>query len=117
MDDEALPHYVLAEVRLAIDTAALLYPGHGRVTIDAVVLSELLERALECDGIEAERDVSHEARAETKAKRVRAALEEHKGQQSIATCETCGAPTDGECHYESPLPALCEAIDNLLDDL
>ena len=119
MDD--IPQHVLAEVRLALDTAALLYPGHGRVTIDAAVLSELLERALECDTIEAERDASHEAMADAKAKRIRAVLADSKEASKDVTgfkdqCSTCGAPTDAGT-YDNPVEPLCEAIDNLLDDL
>lgn len=109
----ALPAHVLSEIRLALDQAALLYPGHGRVTIDAGVLRGLLEAA---EG-NASDDADFEALADAKAERIRKVLGEHKDQQNVATCEVCGAPTDGMSHYESPVPPLCEAVDNLLDDL
>jgi len=119
--DETLPWHVLAEVRLALDTAGLLYPGHGRVTIGAAVLGELLERALECDTIEAERDASHEATVDAKAKRIRAVLANSKESSRDVVgfkdqCPTCGAPTDAGT-YDNPVEPLCEAIDSLLDDL
>ena len=108
-----MSEHTLSEVRLALDKAALLYLGHGRVTIDAGVLRELLDVA---EGNDSD-DADYEALADAKAERVRKVLAEHRNQQNTMTCEACGAPTDGMSHYESPVPALCEAVDNLLDDL
>lgn len=108
------PFHVAAELRQALDAAAMQYGAAGRVTVDASVLRELIE------AIESAAQTNHEFEnlADAKAKRIREVLAEHEGKQSpTPDCMTCGAPTDGECHYESPVPALCEAVDNLLDDL
>lgn len=109
-----LPFHVAAELRQALDAAAMQYGAAGRVTVDASVLRELIE-AIESG---AQSNQEFEDLADAKAKRIRKVLAEHKGKLSpTSDCTTCGAPTDGECHYENPIPSLCEAVDNLLDDL
>ena len=118
LDTEELPANTVSEVRLAIDVASLRYPGIGRVTIDAGVLRVMLDTLEDYAAAEDGLDADYEKLADNKAERIRKVLAEHKGKQSpTPNCATCGAPTDGECHYENPIPSLCEAVDNLLDDL
>ncbi len=109
LDTEEMPANVVAEVRFALDMAALRYPGNGRVTIDAQILRAMLDALEDYAVAEDGLDKEHEELADKKAERIRKVLAEHQAKYPR---------TDAVSESQADaVKELATAVDNLLDDL